>query len=256
MSDAPVSIGVAGSLDPAVIARIAAAAEAAGLYALWVNDTPGGDALAAVHEAARVTDRLVLGTGVVPLDRYTPDEIVAKAADLPVDRFILGIGSGQASGPVLAPLRNAVDALRERTSAQIVVGALGPKMRALAVEAADGMLLNWLTPQLAAAQSAEAHEVAPGAHVALYVRTALDDDGMPRLRAEAERYARFPKYAANFARLQIAASDTVLTPGDAEDRLPGFRVAADEIVLRAIVASDDAAAYERFIERAGELAGR
>ncbi|WP_354002986.1 LLM class flavin-dependent oxidoreductase [Microbacterium elymi] len=75
---------------------------------------------------------------------------------------MLGIGSGQASGPVLAPMRNGIDALRAGTDAPIVVGALGPKMRALAAEAGDGMLLSWLTPQDAAAQTARAHLAAPG----------------------------------------------------------------------------------------------
>ncbi|WEG09975.1 LLM class flavin-dependent oxidoreductase [Microbacterium horticulturae] len=252
MSIAPVSIGVAGVLGPAAIARIAAAAEQAGLYALWVNDTPGGDALAALHEAARATETLVLGTGVVPLDRRTPDEILIDAAGLPEDRLILGIGSGQASGPVLAAVRNAVDALRERTAAGIAVGALGPKMRALAAEVADGMLLNWLPAREAAAQTVEAHEGAPGVNVALYVRTALDDGGMPRLRAEGERYARFPKYAANFARLGVAPDDTVLTPG--AEGLAAYRVAVDEVVLRAMTASDETDDYVRFVERAGALA--
>ncbi|WP_417562393.1 LLM class flavin-dependent oxidoreductase [Microbacterium sp.] len=253
MSDAPVSIGVAGLLGPSAIARIGAAAEAAGLYALWVNDTPGGDALAALHAAAEVTENLVLGTGVIPLDRYTPDEILLRAEGLPEDRLMLGIGSGQASGPVLAAVGNAVDALRARTAAGIVVGALGPKMRQLATEVADGMLLNWLPPHVAAAQSAHAHETAPGAHVGLYVRTALDDDGMPRLRTETARYARFPKYAANFARLGVDAADTVLDPQCTA--LADYRAAVDEVVLRAMVASDDdVEAYRRFVTRAGELA--
>lgn len=252
MSDAPVSVGVAGTLGPAAIAQIAAAAERAGLYALWVNDTPGGDALAALHAAAKSTDHLVLGTGVVPLDRRTPDEILIEADGLPEDRLMLGIGSGQASGPVLAAVGNAVDTLRARTAAGIIVGALGPKMRALAAEHADGMLLNWLPPDAAAAQSAQAHESAPGAHVALYVRTALDDGGMPRLRAESERYAGFPKYAANFARLGVTADQTVLTPGS--DGLSTYRKAVDEVVLRAMTASDKVTDYVRFVEHAGALA--
>nr|WP_274637965.1 LLM class flavin-dependent oxidoreductase [Microbacterium bovistercoris] len=253
MSDAPLSIGVAGTLGPAAIAQIAAAAEGAGLFALWVNDTPGGDALAALQAAARVTERLMLGTGVVPLDRCTPEEILAKADGLPEGRLMLGIGSGQASGPVLAPMRNGIDALRAGTDAPIVVGALGPKMRALAAEAGDGMLLSWLTPQDAAAQTARAHLAAPAAHVALYVRTALEPGGMPRLRAEVQRYARFPKYAANFARLGVDPAETVLTPDSGT--LPAYRRAVDEVVLRAMTAGDDVADYLRFVQMAGRMGG-
>jgi alkanesulfonate monooxygenase SsuD/methylene tetrahydromethanopterin reductase-like flavin-dependent oxidoreductase (luciferase family) len=254
MDAAHVSMGVAGTLGPDAIAEIAVAAEHAGLHALWVNDTPGGDSLAALRAAAAVTTRIGLATGVIPLDRHTPDEILAAAAELPAARLTLGVGSGQASGPVLDRVRASVARLKAGTSARVVVGALGPKMRALAAEAADGPLLSWLTPELAATQAAQAHAVAPTAHVALYVRTALEDGGMPRLRAETDRYARFPKYAANFARLQIAASATVISPADA-DLVTAYRAAVDEVVLRAITESDDVDAYVRFAERAGRLAG-
>src|SRR5699024_6904436 len=115
----------------------------------------------------------------------------------------------------------------------------------------DGMLLNWLTPADAAAQVADAHATAPGTHVALYVRTALDAGGVPRLQTEARRYAGFPKYAANFARLGIDAADTVITPDGAA--LPAYRAAVDEVVLRAMTASDDIADYRGFIDRAATL---
>ena len=170
-------MGVAGTLGPDAIAEIAIASERAGLHALWVNDTPGGDSLAALRAAAAATTRIGLATGVIPLDRHTPDEILAAAAELPAARLTLGVGSGQASGPVLDRMRASVARLKAGTSARVVIGALGPKMRALAAEAADGPLLSWLTPELAATQAAQAHAVAPTAHVALYVRTALEDSG-------------------------------------------------------------------------------
>ena len=84
-SGASVSIGVAGALGPAAIASIAVAVEAAGFHALWVNDTPGADSLAAIGAAAAATDRLVLATGVVPVDRRPAAEILAAARDLGAD---------------------------------------------------------------------------------------------------------------------------------------------------------------------------
>ena len=77
---ARLSIGVAGSLGPERIARIAGAVEAAGFHALWVNDTPTGDALAAIAAAAEATDRLVLATGVLPVDRRPAAQIAAESA--------------------------------------------------------------------------------------------------------------------------------------------------------------------------------
>jgi alkanesulfonate monooxygenase SsuD/methylene tetrahydromethanopterin reductase-like flavin-dependent oxidoreductase (luciferase family) len=249
-------MGVAGTLGPDAIATIASAAERAGLHGLWVNDTPGGDSLTALRAAAAATDRLRLATGVIPFDRHLPDDILAAAADLPADRLVLGVGSGQAAGPVLAATRERVARLKTGTTARVLVGALGPRMQDLAAADADGPLLSWLTPEVAAAQADHAHALSRAAHVALYVRTALDEGGMPRLRAEAERYGTFPKYAANFSRLGIVASATVITPDDVDERLPAYRAAVDEIVLRAMTDADDIEAYVRFAERAGELAGR
>jgi len=97
-TNAAVSIGVAGSLGPDLIARIAASVEDAGFHALWVNDTPDGDAIAALGAAARATSGIQLGTGVVALDRRDPDQVLRalEAADVPDERLILGLGSGNA----------------------------------------------------------------------------------------------------------------------------------------------------------------
>ena len=80
-----VSVGVAGALGPEAIARIAAAVEQAGFHALWVNDTPHGDSIAALSAAAAATERLTLATGVIPLDRRPPGEVAEaiRAAGLP-----------------------------------------------------------------------------------------------------------------------------------------------------------------------------
>jgi alkanesulfonate monooxygenase SsuD/methylene tetrahydromethanopterin reductase-like flavin-dependent oxidoreductase (luciferase family) len=248
-----VSIGVAGGLGPRTIARIAAAAEAAGFHGLWVNDTPGGDSIAALSAAAAVTSTLTLATGVVPMDRRPASTIAATARDLPQDRTVLGIGVGGARSGSLALMRASIDALREAISARILVGALGPRMRELAAKDADGPLLSWLTPAAAAAQADSAHVIRPSAHVALYVRTALDDAARLRLDEEADRYASYPAYAANFARLGFAASDTVIVPDAASDGIRGYRAAVDELVLRAITPTDDVAAYERFVAGAAAL---
>lgn len=245
-----VSIGVAGALGPDAIARIAPEVEAAGLHALWVNDTPDGDALAALAAAARTTATLTLATGVVPVDRRPVAEIARAARHLPHDRLVLGIGSGHARAGALARVRDAVGQLRQHTRARVIVGALGPKMRTLAARDADGPLLSWLTPAAARMQAADAHREGGHAHVALYVRTALDPAARSRLEEETDRYAGFPNYAANFARLDIAAADTVLTPDGFATGIRDYRDAVDEVVLRAITPGDDVADYAAFIEQA------
>ncbi len=245
-----VSIGVAGMLGPEAIGRIARAVEDAGFHALWVNDAPGGDSLAALSVAAVRTESLVLATGVVPLDRRPPAEILRAARALPADRLVLGVGSGGTRTGALALVRDGVAELRAGTDARILVGALGPRMRALAASVADGPLLSWLTPEIAAEQSAEAHASAPETHVALYVRTALDAAATTRLDAECRRYGTVPNYVANFERLGIHADDAVIRPDAPHELLDRYRAAVDEVVLRAITPDDDVDAYLRFVEEA------
>lgn len=250
---AVVSIGIAAAAGAEVAARLAPEVERAGFHALWVNDTPGADALQVLAAAAAVTDRLVLATGVLPMDRRTPASIIEQvdALGLPEERLVLGIGSG--SGGAVGALERITDAaaaLLAGSGARVVVGALGPKMRRLGAESSDGLLLSWLTPEAALAQSREAHTTAATAHVALYVRAATDPAALGRLDVEAERYAGYPSYAANFARLGIRSHDTVLRPDAFAAGLDAYRGAADEVVLRAIVAGDEAADYLAFVEAA------
>lgn len=250
MTEASVSIGVAGSLGPAAIASIAAAVEAAGFHALWVNDTPGADSLAAIAAAAETTDRLALATGVVPVDRRPVDEIVAAVRDLPQERLVLGIGSGAARTGALALVGAAAARLRAGTRARVMVGALGPRMRQLAAEEADGPLLSWLTPARASDQAHDARSESRDAHVALYVRTALEPAAAERLARETAQYAGYPAYAANLQRLGILATDTTLDDRRFEAGLRSYRAAVDEVVLRAITPSGSADDIVRFVESA------
>ncbi|MHC2999496.1 LLM class flavin-dependent oxidoreductase [Microbacterium sp. HJ5] len=249
------SIGIAAAVGADLAARLAPAVQAAGLHALWVNDTPGHDALAVLAAAARETDGLVLATGVLPVDRRSPDEILDRvsARGLPPERLVLGIGSGGRGPGSLARVEQAASALRAATTARVLVGALGPRMRRLGAEASDGLLLSWLTPEIAARQAAGAHEVSRDAHVALYVRAALDPAAASRLDAESAAYTSYPSYAANFARLGIAAPDTTIRPGREREQVAAYRAAADEVVLRAITPGDGVDDYLRFVAGAAAV---
>ncbi|KRB38998.1 LLM class flavin-dependent oxidoreductase [Microbacterium sp. Root180] len=246
---AALSIGVAAAIGAELAERIAPAIEAAGFHALWVNDVPGHDALDVLAAAGRVTERLVLATGVLPVDRRAPDEILARvdALGLAPDRLVLGIGSGAGSAGALARVTDAAAALREGTSARVVVGALGPKMRTVGAEASDGLLLSWLTPDAAATQADEARAIRPETHVALYVRAATDPAAVAKLADETRRYAGYPAYAANFARLGISADDTTVGPDGAAERVAAYRRGVDEVVLRVITARDEPEEYELFL---------
>lgn len=256
------SVGIAGALGPEAIARIAEATERAGFHALWVNDTPGGDSITGLCAAAAVTESLTLATGVIPMDRRPAGEVAAalRTAALPEDRVVVGIGSGGVSRGALALVTEALAELRGATRASLLVGALGPKMRELGAREGDGVLLNWVTPRVAADQASEQRAVASPrpTRVVAYARTIVDAAARGRLDGEVSRYATSPKYAANFARLGIDPSATLLPqPGD-DDIGPGaaaYAASVDELVLRAIVPDDDVRAYLDFVERAADVLG-
>jgi alkanesulfonate monooxygenase SsuD/methylene tetrahydromethanopterin reductase-like flavin-dependent oxidoreductase (luciferase family) len=236
--------GVAGALPADLINTLAVAAEQAGYDSFWVNDTPAADSLERLAGAAAVTRRITLGTGVIPLDRRPAEEIVARvrALALPAERVIVGVGSGGMAGG-LTRVAAALPVLAE-VGLPIVVGTLGPKMCRLAGTAADGLLLNWLTPPFAAEAAGWAAEAAraagrPAPRRMTYARVALPV-GAERARSEADRYAAIPVYANHFARMGVAAADTVVV-GEAaalQAALADFEAVLDDVVARAITPAD------------------
>jgi alkanesulfonate monooxygenase SsuD/methylene tetrahydromethanopterin reductase-like flavin-dependent oxidoreductase (luciferase family) len=251
--------GVAGGLDESIVRVIARQAEEFGYTTFWANDTPRGDGLATLAVAASVTSTIRLGVGVIPLDRRNAENIArsVKELGLPVDRLTIGVGSGGASGG-LAIVRDGAVAVRESTGARVVVGALGPRMTALAGEVVDGVLLNWLTPGQATRSCAiargAAHEVGrPEPWLYGYVRTALGAAAGERLATEANRYGSIPAYAAHFARMGVQAIDTAVAGDEPEairNGLAPFAAVLDETVVRAITASESVEAYGELLRAA------
>jgi alkanesulfonate monooxygenase SsuD/methylene tetrahydromethanopterin reductase-like flavin-dependent oxidoreductase (luciferase family) len=244
-------LGIAGSLDHRIVETLAAAVERAGFSSFWANDTPGGEGLASLAAAARVTTSIDLGVGVIPVDRTSPDQIAARLVDLelPLDRLIVGIGSGGAKSGTVELVRDAVIALKQLTPVRIYVGALGSRMTRLGGQTADGLLLSWLTPEAARRSAAWVREGAEEAGreipaMATYLRVSLPE-GVVRLTEEAKRYATFPAYAAHFARIGVTATETTISGPTAEiqQRLAEFDGILDEVVVRAIAAEESVDAY-------------
>ncbi|NYF09573.1 alkanesulfonate monooxygenase SsuD/methylene tetrahydromethanopterin reductase-like flavin-dependent oxidoreductase (luciferase family) [Leifsonia sp. AK011] len=235
-----VSLGLPGGIDHGLLRELAPLIERLGFRALWLNDTSHGDSLAGLAVAASVTSTLTLATGVIPLDRRPTATLTGEIARLPAERLEIGIGSGGAHA-ALHRVREGIDVLRAATDATILVGALGPKMRALGAEHADGLLLNWLTPPAAADAVATLRSTAPHARAALYARTIVATDARPTLEREAATYASYPTYAANLARIGADILDTTIDgtlPGALRARVTEYLASVDELVLRAIVAND------------------
>ncbi len=250
--------GVAGSLPLDLIKVIARDVEAAGYATFWVNDVPGGDGVAALAAAASVTSRVGLAVGVIALDRRPPESVIAdlQRLDLPADRLIVGVGAGS-SPDSLSRVRSGVELIKHETSSRVFVGALGPKMLELAGSVADGVLLNWLTPPWArqsarAVRDASSAAEKPSPLVAGYVRTSLGPAAKARLADESARYEGFPSYAAHFRRMGVSAIGTAVatsSPGDIQAGLAAY-ADLDEIVVRAITATDSPAAYRELVQAA------
>jgi alkanesulfonate monooxygenase SsuD/methylene tetrahydromethanopterin reductase-like flavin-dependent oxidoreductase (luciferase family) len=251
-------LGIAGSLDHRIVRRVAAAVEQAGYSSFWANDTPGGEGLASLAAAARVTDSIDLGVGVIPVDRTSADQIAARLVELglPLGRVIVGAGSGGAKSGTVELVRDAVEALKRLVPVRVYVGALGPRMTRLGGELADGLLLSWLTPDVAPLCADLVREAAGSAGrsapaTATYLRVSLPE-GESRLIEEANRYAGFPAYAAHFARMGVTAKDTTISGPESEiqRRLGRFEGLLDEVVVRAIASEETAEAYLALVEAA------
>jgi alkanesulfonate monooxygenase SsuD/methylene tetrahydromethanopterin reductase-like flavin-dependent oxidoreductase (luciferase family) len=231
---------------PEIIRAVAREAEALGYSSFWVNHPGKTDGLAALALAAVETRRVDLGVGVIPLHTRGPESIVegVKKTALPLPRLLLGVGSPNPGS--LQRVREGVAALRRQLQTHIVVAALGPKMCHLAGEVADGVLLNWLTPEharrsaeLVRAGAATAKRQPPKIYA--YVRLAIGSAAAATLQQEADRYAAIPAYAANFDRMGVKPAQTAIAVDKPEDVRPALKVwqgAVDELVFRAITAHD------------------
>jgi alkanesulfonate monooxygenase SsuD/methylene tetrahydromethanopterin reductase-like flavin-dependent oxidoreductase (luciferase family) len=143
-------------------------------------------------------------------------------------------------------VREGIRALRARLLARLYVAALGPRMCRLAGEIADGVLLNWLTPEhaLRSAEWVRAGAEAagrPAPRLAAYVRVAVGPGSVARLEEEGRRYAGIPAYADHFARMGVPPGATaVAAPTEAAvpEALARWERALDDVVVRAITARD------------------
>jgi alkanesulfonate monooxygenase SsuD/methylene tetrahydromethanopterin reductase-like flavin-dependent oxidoreductase (luciferase family) len=239
--------GVAATVPVEILRELAAAAEGAGYRTFWVNNPARADGIQLLADVAGSAPNIRLGVGVIPVDSFSPDEILAslKRTGLDQERLTLGVGSSRRPSP-LGRVRQACEQLGTGTAATVVVGALGPKMLRLAGEAADGVLLNWLTPEYVAPSADIVIEAAkeagrPRPRIDGYVRCALGPAAHQRLQSEADRYTAIPSYGAHFERMQVPAVETAVTgsgPAEIARGLAAYDGKLDEIVLRAIVGEE------------------
>lgn len=173
-------------LPTAEFVAVAREVEARGYQRAWVGEVSGYDAISLMALIASSTERLRVGSAVVPVQTRTPVVLGVTAASLnhfAPDRVALGLGlssrtivgdwHGLAFAPSLQQMREAVTVIRRVASGErvtfegkfyrvknfrmtapppaepvkIVLAALGPEMLELAGEIADGAILNWIPPE-------------------------------------------------------------------------------------------------------------
>jgi alkanesulfonate monooxygenase SsuD/methylene tetrahydromethanopterin reductase-like flavin-dependent oxidoreductase (luciferase family) len=230
--------------------RLALLAEELGYESVWVSELATYDAVALACAIAVRTQRIRIGTAIVPVSTRTPALHAMSAStlgDLAPGRSIMGYGisteviiGGWHGQPgvvdhAVKHTRELFDALDVMLAGERAdggfrleapplwpplrfVGALGPRMRAFTRERADGLILNF-APRSALAGIARGE---PG-DVVLPIRIAIDDD-LPaaerRFRREAASYLRVPAYAAAIAE---QGYPDVVDPGELQamaDALP------------------------------------
>jgi probable F420-dependent oxidoreductase len=174
------------TLPAAEFIAVARETEARGYHAAWTGEASGYDAITLMATIASHTERLHVGSAVVPVQTRTPVVLGQSAATLnhlAPGRVMLGIGlsskvivadwHGLTFAPSLQQIREAVQVIRMVASGErvnfegtfyrvknfrlavpppakpvrVVLAALGPEMLELAGEIADGVVLNWIPPE-------------------------------------------------------------------------------------------------------------
>ena len=252
------------------VAGIAREGEGLGYAAVFLPETGARDTLATLAAIAGETERLLLGTGVIPMGARTPR--LAGMASATVQersggRHVLGVGTGGAAPGALERLRDYVQEIRDLVGGSapgaalrlplpapvpIWIAALGPRAVRLAGQIADGVILNWCTPDRVAeardairAAAGEAGRAPDAVTIAVYVRASFSGRGDEALLGAAAEYTSYPAYARQFEAMGVhpspeAVVDAVCLRGDparANERLEGYREAgADMPVVYPVLA--------------------
>jgi 5,10-methylenetetrahydromethanopterin reductase len=272
-------------------------AETLGYTGLFLPEIAGRDAFATLTGIAGETHDLMLATGIVPMTSrraFTTAMGAATVQERSGGRMVLGLGTGHAAAGALRDLRAQIVALRlvlgggkdpgsgQRLSlalpapVPVWVSALGPRAVETAGELADGVLLNWCTPERVGEARLAVRAVAAAAGrdpdqvtIAVYVRGSLGADeeaARLALKTAAGEYAGYPPYARQFAAMGLAEGagaaarasgaarpadvpddfvDAICLPGEAKAasaRLEAFRAAgADVVVVYPVAAGPDPA---------------
>lgn len=244
-------------------ARLGAELARLGYGEAWCNDTRRGDGLATLAELARGARDLPVGVGVIAVSEQTPARVAERVRECGIPPSLLTVGVGSGASASLALVRDGVAELRRLLpDHRIGVAAVGPRMARLAGEVADAVVANWAVPDRLrfvrdrVAEGAATAGRRPPLLVA-YVRTAVGQGAVERLRREQARYAGFgPHYARAFATQPdelVGVAVESADPAEAAAGLEPYRETADTVVVRGLPETDDVEAWLEVARAASPL---
>jgi alkanesulfonate monooxygenase SsuD/methylene tetrahydromethanopterin reductase-like flavin-dependent oxidoreductase (luciferase family) len=241
---------------PSLVRKAAARLDEAGADSIWFPDVGGSyDALDLCGVALGATLRARAGTGVIRAGEQDPVRLAMRARTLSESsggRFVLGLGSGRATGPaaidgVVALARRFEAEYRAEPRPPVFFAALRGGMVRAAVSAAEGAILNFCPPSHAEKVSPRG-KAPKGFTLACYVKVFFAPGDLAARRMlleEVDAYDRYPAYHGMFAEAGLSEAIDHLEPasGKVPDELLEVSLANPE--------NDEVAALlERFV-RAG-----
>jgi alkanesulfonate monooxygenase SsuD/methylene tetrahydromethanopterin reductase-like flavin-dependent oxidoreductase (luciferase family) len=258
--------------------------ESLGYRAVFLPEIGARDSFAALAALAGATSELLLGTGIVPMTSRRTELTAMGAATVHErsgGRAILGVGTGAPRTGALDELETQVVAIRSLLDTAragpddsvlaldrpvpIWIAALGPRAVDLAGRVADGVLLNWCTPERIAQARMQLVEAAERAGrdpaavtVAAYVRAAVgaeDDEELARraLARAAGEYASYPAYRRQFESMGFGPAADAAASAHASGREPSPDEVAPLLDAVCLSGGPARAALEAFREAGCDL---
>jgi probable F420-dependent oxidoreductase len=240
------------SLTAAAAGDFARQVEAWGYSALWIPETVGRDVTAHAAFLLGRTDRLTVASGIANI--YLRTALAAACAQKTLleqsgGRFVMGLGVshavmietllGEAYRPPVPTMRAYLEVMAKAPYIAVppadggpkLLGALGPKMMALAADLADGAHTYHATPE----HTAEARAILGPGKLLCPEQPILLETDPARARGVARTavapYVGLPNYRNNWKRLGFADADF---ENGGSDRLMDAVVAwGDEAAIRA-----------------------
>jgi probable F420-dependent oxidoreductase len=207
--------GAVLSPDAPGFATTAGELERIGYDTIWLTGGPMSH-LSQVAEAVTATATARIATGIIPVDRFSSDDVAALYGELESTapgRFVVGLGGAHGADP-LGTLNAYLDRLDGSVPAgRRVMAALGPRMMRLARDRAAGAFPVLVTPDYVRQAKAQL----PDTTLAVEQLVVLDTDpttARATARGPLGFLGQVPAYQSSFRRMGFA-DDDIATLGDA-----------------------------------------